>query len=90
MTFHLLFLGTNAINAERGLMTPNEDEARLKEPMTSKSQRVVLVADNPKIGKQSFLQFAEFEDLDTSYTGKGVGDTLAEVLNEADVETAGQ
>ena len=86
MTFDLLFLGTNAINTNSGLMTPNEDEARLKEMMIQKSQRVVLVADQSKIDKQSFIRFARLEELDAFYTDGNVSSEIRERFEEADVD----
>ncbi|MDS0292795.1 HTH-type transcriptional regulator GlpR [Halogeometricum luteum] len=66
--FDLLFLGTNAIDAEGGLTTPNEDEARMKQLMTEKATRVVLVADTTKVGKRSFVKFADVADVDVFIT----------------------
>jgi DeoR family fructose operon transcriptional repressor len=86
MCIDVLFLGTNAINPEAGLMTPNEDEARLKEMMIEKAQRVVLVADASKIGSQSFLRFAEFGDLDALYTDGVVEGELEEALEDGSVK----
>jgi DeoR family fructose operon transcriptional repressor len=66
--FDLLFLGTNAIDADGGLTTPNEDEARMKQLMTEKATRVVLVADTTKVGKRSFVKFADVADVDVFVT----------------------
>ncbi|MDS0298823.1 DeoR/GlpR family DNA-binding transcription regulator [Halogeometricum sp. S1BR25-6] len=66
--FDLLFLGTNAIDAEGGLTTPNEDEARMKQLMAEKATRVVLVADTTKVGKRSFVKFADVADVDVFVT----------------------
>ncbi|MFD1569532.1 HTH-type transcriptional regulator GlpR [Halorubrum laminariae] len=85
MSFDVLFLGTNAIDAEDGLMTPNEDEARLKELMIEKSHRVVLVADSSKFGEQSFISFADVSDVDVFVTDAAVPTVLAEQLEADDV-----
>ncbi|MFC6825527.1 HTH-type transcriptional regulator GlpR [Halopelagius fulvigenes] len=66
--FDLLFLGTNAVDVDGGLTTPNEDEARMKQLMVEKASRVVLVADTTKVGKRSFVQFAEVDDVDLFVT----------------------
>lgn len=86
MTFDLLFLGTNAIDLEEGLMTPNEDEARLKELMIEKSERVVLVADRSKVGDQSFLRFGELASVDSFYTDGRIDEDALEVLEDAGVD----
>lgn len=66
--FDLLFLGTNAVDIEGGLTTPNEDEARMKQLMVEKSARVVLVAGATKVGKRSFVKFADVSDVDLFVT----------------------
>lgn len=86
MSFDLLFLGTNAIDLEQGLMTPNEEEARLKELMIEKSRRVVLVADGSKLGEQGFVRFARFSDLDTFVTDDRLASEAREPFQAADVE----
>lgn len=66
--FDLLVLGTNALDVEAGLTTPNEDEARMKELMVEKATRVVLVCDASKVGKRSFVRFADLGDIDRMIT----------------------
>lgn len=68
MHFDLLYLGTNSIDVDSGLTTPNEDEARTKRRMIEHSTRVVLVADETKFDERSFVQFASFEDIDLVIT----------------------
>jgi DeoR family fructose operon transcriptional repressor len=68
MNFDLLFLATNAVHDDGTLTTPNEDEARMKELMTEKCSRVVLVADRSKLGNRSFVTFAHLDDVDTFIT----------------------
>lgn len=86
MSFDLLFLGTNAIDLEQGLMTPNEEEARLKELMIEKASRVVLVADGSKLGERGFVRFAAFDDLDTFVTDERLGPDAREPFQAAGVE----
>lgn len=62
------FLGTNAIDADRGLMTPNEDEARMKGLMVDRAERVVLVADASKLDERSFVGFAALCEIDLFVT----------------------
>lgn len=84
MYFDLLVLGTNAIDGE-GLMTPNEDEARMKELMIKRSARVILVADHTKHAEQSVVRFATLEDIDTFVTDREPGETMQKSLESADV-----
>jgi DeoR family fructose operon transcriptional repressor len=84
MHFDLLILGTNTIDTD-GLMTPNEDEARMKELMVERSTRVVLVADHTKLGEQSVVRFADLEDIDTFVTDQELGEAEQKSLENADV-----
>ncbi|SFB87825.1 transcriptional regulator, DeoR family [Halobiforma haloterrestris] len=83
--FDLLFLGTNAIDADGALTTPNEDEASMKERMVERAERVVLVADRTKFGERSFVQFASLEDVDVLVTDAEPTGDLAEACTAADV-----
>jgi DeoR family fructose operon transcriptional repressor len=84
MNFDLLFLGTNAINDDGSLTTPNEDEARMKELMVERSKRVVLVSDTSKLSKQSFVEFAHLDDVDVFVTDAPVPD-YRELLDATNV-----
>ncbi|GGN95795.1 MULTISPECIES: HTH-type transcriptional regulator GlpR [Haloarcula] len=68
--FDLLFLGTNGIDPEAGLLTPNEDEAEVKSRIVEAASRVVLVADSSKVNQQSFVRFARLEDVDLFVTDR--------------------
>jgi DeoR family fructose operon transcriptional repressor len=70
--FDVLVLGTNAIDAEAGLETPNEDEARMKQLMVESSERVVLVADSSKADERSFVRFAPTDAVDLFVTDDGL------------------
>lgn len=85
MNFDLLFLGTNALDPDTGLTTPNEDEARVKERMVDHAERVVLVADGSKLGERSFVQFADLSDVDLFITDVELDDELRDAFQSADV-----
>ncbi|WP_380677022.1 HTH-type transcriptional regulator GlpR [Salinigranum sp. GCM10025319] len=84
MNFDLLFLGTNAIQEDGSLTTPNEDEARMKQLMVERSKRVVLVSDTSKLSRQSFVQFAHLDDVDAFITDAPVSE-YRERFEAADV-----
>ncbi|KTG30973.1 HTH-type transcriptional regulator GlpR [Haloferax profundi] len=84
--FDVLFLGTNALDVESGLTTPNEDEARMKELMVEKAAKVVLVADSSKLDRRSFVQFATLEDIDLFITDGELDPATREEIESAGVE----
>ena len=83
--FDLLFLGTNGIDADAGLSTPNEEEAAVKTQMVERASRVVLVADSSKFEERSFVTFAELTDVDLLLTDAEPPAGLAAALADADV-----
>lgn len=84
--FDQVFLGTNAVALDAGLTTPNEDEARMKQLMCEKAQRVVLVADASKFGRKSFVQFADLETVDLLITDAVLDGELLEAFETAGVD----
>lgn len=84
--FDQLFLGTNALDPEAGLTTPNEEEARMKRLMCENAQRVVLVSDHTKLGRRSFVQFAALDQIDLFVTDREVPVDIREALEAADVD----
>lgn len=85
MNFDLLFVGTNGLHVDAGLTTPNEDEARIKERMIERAARVVLVADETKLGERSFVQFAALDDLDLFVTDAELSDDEWDAFESAGV-----
>lgn len=84
--FDVVFLGTNAIHPESGLTTPNEDEARMKSLMVEKAQRVVLVSDGSKLGRRSFVHFADYASIDAFVTDAVLTDAQREPFEAAGVD----
>ena len=52
------FLGTNGITAGHGFTTPDEAEAAVKRAMVRAGQRVVVLADSSKLGREHLVRFA--------------------------------
>jgi DeoR family fructose operon transcriptional repressor len=84
--FDLLFLGTNSIDLEVGLSTPNEPEGRMKQLMVAQSERVVLLADGSKFGRRSYVQFAPLAEIDTIVTETRLTDEQRRALEDRSVE----
>lgn len=82
MHFDLLYLGTNAIDIEAGLTTPNEEEAQTKRRMIENATRVILVADATKFDERSFVQFATFEEIDLVVTDERLSESYRTVFDD--------
>ncbi len=71
------FIGTNGISVQRGLTTPDSDEAQVKRAMIAASRRAVVLADHTKVGNDHFARFGSLDEIDVLVTDSGVDDALA-------------
>jgi DeoR family fructose operon transcriptional repressor len=62
------FLGTNGISPAHGFSTPDEAEAATKRAMVRAAQRVIVLGDSSKLGREHLLRFAAIEDVDVLVT----------------------
>jgi DeoR family fructose operon transcriptional repressor len=78
------FLGTNGVTGDHGFSTPDESEAAAKRAMVRAGQRVVVLADSAKLGREHLVRFASLEDVDVLVT-----DAEADPAAVAELEDAG-
>jgi len=81
-----VFLETDAIQSDGGLSVSNEDEARIKSLLCDGGRLVILVADGSKVGRQSFREFAEVNDVDVFVTDVPLNDDMRAVFERAGVQ----
>jgi DeoR family fructose operon transcriptional repressor len=80
------FVGTNGITPGHGLTTPDEAEAAVKRAMVRAGQRVVVLADSSKLGREHLVRFAALEDVDVVVTDGGADAAVVERITDAGVE----
>lgn len=83
--FDVAFIGTNGIDDEGFLTTPNAEEARMKELMIENSTRVVLVSDGRKLGERSFKRFGTLDDVNVFVTEEKLSDEHRKWFDDASV-----
>ena len=62
------FLGTNALSFDRGLTTPDADEADVKHQMLAAARQRVFLVDSSKFGRESHARHATLDDVDVLIT----------------------
>lgn len=83
----LAFLGANGVAPVLGLSTPDEREAAVKTAMVRSARRTVALVDATKHGEESFLRFADLDEIDVLVTDRAPTGALAAALARAGVET---
>ena len=64
----VVFLGTNGVSAGHGFSTPDEAEAATKRAMVRAAQRVIVLGDSSKLGREHLMRFAAIEEVDVLVT----------------------
>ena len=82
----VVFLGANGISTGHGFSTPDEREAAVKRAMVRAGQRVVVLADSSKLGREHLVRFATVEDVDVLITDEDADLDVVAHLEEQGVE----
>ena len=80
----VVFLGTNGVSAGHGFSTPDEAEAATKRAMVRAAQRVIVLGDSSKLGREHLVRFVTVEEVDVLVT-----DSEADPGIVAELETMG-
>jgi len=75
------FIGTNGITLN-GFSTPNVLEAATKRAMVQCAEKVFVVSDSTKFGKEAFVRFADIDEVDCIITDWNLPDEEAERYQE--------
>jgi DeoR family fructose operon transcriptional repressor len=82
----VVFIGTNGISATHGFSTPDEAEAGVKRAMASAGQRVVVLGDSSKLGREHLVRFAAVEDVDVLVTDDEADPAVVAELEQQGIE----
>jgi DeoR family fructose operon transcriptional repressor len=82
----VVFVGTNGITAGHGFSTPDEAEAAVKRAMTRAGQRVVVLGDSSKLGREHLVRFAAVEDVDVLVTDDEADPAVVAELEHSGIE----
>jgi DeoR/GlpR family transcriptional regulator of sugar metabolism len=81
-----LFLGVDSINLERGISTPNIEEASLNQAMISAAKEVIAVLDSSKFEKRSFAIIASLEKINAIITDSGISQEMREQIERKGIK----
>jgi DeoR family fructose operon transcriptional repressor len=72
ITVDKAFMGANGISTKKGASTPDIYHAEIKRSMISIANKIILLCDSSKVGRNSFVQFAGLQQIDTIITDEGI------------------
>jgi len=64
------FMATNSMSVESGATTPDIHQAETKRAMIAIARKVVFLCDSSKIGRESFVRFAELGKIEVLITDR--------------------
>ena len=79
-------VGTNGMTPEHGFTTPDEAEASVKRAMIRAAQKVVVLADSSKMGREHLVRFATPADVDVLVTDAEAAPADLARLEDAGIE----
>ena len=81
-----VFLGASGISLQKGFTSSDIFEAEVKRAMVAAGQKVVIVADHTKFGRQGLVSFCQFDDVDMLITSELVEPTIIRAIEELGIE----
>jgi DeoR/GlpR family transcriptional regulator of sugar metabolism len=75
------FMGTVGLSAD-GLTTTDPREAFTKELIMARARQVVVLADNTKVGTESFVRFGSLDRVNTLITDRGADQNILKKLRK--------
>lgn len=85
LTLDVAFIGVDAIHAELGALTHNEQEATINQLMAGRARRVVVVADSSKLGAHALARICGIDQVDELITDSGAQDAAIRQFASVDV-----
>ncbi len=76
-------IGVGGISSESGLTTSSLPEAQMMREMIESSARVIVIADQTKVGRSAFAHICDFSKVDTVVTEGPVPEDVARAAREA-------
>lgn len=81
-----LFLGVDSFNLEKGVSTPNIEEANINQTMMSMAKETIAVFDSSKFNKRSFTFIAPVDKINTIVTDDGIPTDMRIQLKKMNVK----
>ena len=81
------FVASNAFTVKNGFTTPTFEQAEVKRVMLSIASENIVLMDSSKLGRITFLKFADLPEIDRIITDTGASRKMLSAIREADETT---
>lgn len=81
-----LFLGVDSFTIEKGISTPNIEEANINQTMISMAKECIAVFDSSKFNKRSFAFIAHVKDIDAVVTDDDIPPQILSELTRRNIK----
>ncbi len=85
VNFDIMFLGITCYSAEAGFTCGVDMEARLKQTVLNRSERIAVLMDSTKIGKKSTFKICDLSDVDIIISDGNLPQSFLEDCSKHDI-----
>ncbi len=78
VNFNIVFLSAGGYSSNRGFTCNGEEESYLRKAVIQRAEKVVMLLDSTKFGKQHSYTLANLEDVDMVITDRGIDEQMLE------------
>jgi len=80
------FMGVNALDPTYGITAPTLEEAQTRKKIVKASNKIVILSDHSKFGKQSFAAVDPLQSIDILITDRGIPEETKVALERLGIE----
>lgn len=80
------FMGVSALDIDYGMTTATVEEAQTRKKVIESSNKIIVVTDHSKFGKQNFILITPIENIDVIVTNKGISPQIKKEMERRGVE----
>lgn len=80
------FMGVSALDLTYGIMMPTLEEAETRKKIVKASNKIIVLSDHSKFGKQSFACVNPLQSIDILITDRGIPEKMTVALERLGIE----
>jgi len=86
MRIDKVFMGVSALDLTYGIMVPTLEEAETRKRIVKASNKIIILSDHSKFGKQSFAYVNPLQSIDILITDRGIPEEMEGEIERLGVE----